>query len=147
LLWHGPYVWKEEPTGRSSKSLAGGCVVSDVCLVFERRCQSFDLSARENRPEIIYHYWDSQDGHWPTAKKPDLIFFDPPYFNKLADQYTRDSISSLSRKEYLGFFREFFPLAREHSKNKARIAFLNADWPPARRAYAPEGETFREYPP
>jgi len=57
-----------------------------------------------------------------------LIFFDPPYFNKLVDEYTKKSISSLSRKEYLGFFREFFPLAREHSKNKARIAFLNADW-------------------
>ena len=50
----------------------------DVCLLFERKCQSFDLAAREDRPEIIYHYWDPQDGHWPTAKKPDLIFFDPP---------------------------------------------------------------------
>jgi len=79
--------------------------------------------------------------------KPDLILFDPPYFNKLADQYTKESISSLSRKEYLRFFREFFPLAKEYSKARARIAFLNADWPPARRAYAPEGETFREYPP
>jgi len=57
-----------------------------------------------------------------------LIFFDSPYFNKLADRYTKDSISSLSRKEYLGFFREFFPLAQEYSGTEARIAFLNADW-------------------
>jgi len=47
--------------------VAGGCVVSDVCLIFERRCQSFAFAAREDRPEIIYHYWDPQDGHWPAA--------------------------------------------------------------------------------
>ena len=52
----------------------------------------------------------------------------PPYFNKIADKYTKESISSLSRKDYLRFFREFFPLAKEHSKTSARIAFLNADW-------------------
>jgi len=114
----------------------------------------------ETRPEIEPHQWNPETLIWPIKgkEKPALIFFDPPYFNKMADQYTRDSISSLSRKEYLGFFREFFPLAREHSKNKARIAFLNADWHPAPlparrayrpegRAYAPEGETFRECPP
>ena len=34
----------------------------------------------------------------------------------------------LSRKEYLEFFRELFPLFREHAKADAYIAFLNADW-------------------
>jgi hypothetical protein len=70
---------------------------------------------------------------WPVKgkEKPDLIFFDPPYFKKQADQYSENSISILSRKEYLKFFRELFPLFREHSKKNARIAFLNADWPPA----------------
>ena len=43
----------------------------------------------------------------------------------------------------LKFFRDLFPLFKEHSKKDACIAFLNADWPPARRAYAPEGGTFR----
>jgi len=28
----------------------------------------------------------------------------------------------------LKFFRELFPLFRDYSKKKARIAFLNADW-------------------
>ena len=35
---------------------------------------------------------------------------------------------SLSRKEYLKFFRELFPLFKEQSKRDARIAFLNSDW-------------------
>ena len=52
--------------------MAGGGVVSDVCLLFERKCQSFDLAAR--------------------------------------------------------------------------MAFLNADWPPARRAYAPEGGILNPHP-
>ena len=46
----------------------------------------------------------------------------------MAEQYTEDSISVLSRKEYLKFFREIFPLFKEHSKKDACIAFLNADW-------------------
>ena len=46
----------------------------------------------------------------------------------MAEQYEKDSISNFSRKEYLKFFRELFPLFKEHSKKDARIAFLNADW-------------------
>ncbi len=197
LPWPGLCAWKEEPTGRSSKSLAGGFVpgiigisitlinalertglpacqaerggqgeaggpgripaqsvantlfyftnpgdlvfapmagggvVPDTCLAFNRKYWSFDLVDRpETRPEIEPHQCKPENLLWPVKakEKPDLIFFDPPYFNKLAIQYTKDSISSLSRKEYLGFFREFFPLAKENSKSKARIAFLNADW-------------------
>ncbi len=111
--------------------MAGGGVIPDTCLAFNRKCWSFDLADRpETRPEIEPYQWNPERMVWPVKgkEKPDLIFFDPPYFNKLADQYTKDSISSLSRKEYLGFFREFFPLVKEHSKVRARIAFMNADW-------------------
>ena len=111
--------------------MAGGGVVPDTCLAFNRKCWSFDLVDRpEMRPDIEPHHWNPESLVWPVKgkEKPDLIFFDPPYFNKLADQYPKDSISTLSRKEYLGFFREFFPLAKEHSKTKARIGLLTADW-------------------
>ncbi|GAF75534.1 unnamed protein product, partial [marine sediment metagenome] len=111
--------------------MAGGGVVADTCLAFNRKCWSFDLVDRpETRPEIEPHQWNPEDLLWPVKgkEKPDLIFFDPPYFKKQENQYTKDSISSLSRKEYLGFFREFFPSAKENSKIRARIAFLNADW-------------------
>jgi hypothetical protein len=43
-------------------------------------------------------------------------------------EYEKESVSILSRKDYLDFFRELFPLFREHSKTNTRIAFLNADW-------------------
>jgi len=119
--------------------MAGGGVVADTCLAFDRKCWSFDLDDRpETRPEIEPYLWKPESLLWPVPpkerragkgkEKPDLVFFDPPYFKKLADQYGKESISGLSRKEYLRFFREFFSLAKEHSKPSARIAFLNADW-------------------
>ena len=126
--------------------MSGGGVVLDTCFAFHRKCRSFDLVHRpETRPEIEPHLWDPEKLVWPVKgkEKPDLIFFDPPYFKKMADQYEEESNSNLSRKEYLKFFREIFPIFYEHSKRGARIAFLNSDWPPARRAYAPEGGTFR----
>jgi hypothetical protein len=114
--------------------MAGGAVVSDVSLVFERKCQSFDLSTRDNRQEIQYHHWVPQDGHWPTTKKPDLIFFDPPYYTKKEKEYRgkanekTPSISSYSKGEYEKFFESFFLLAYKNVKETTTMAFLNADW-------------------
>ena len=111
--------------------MAGGGVVPDTCLAFQRRCWSFDLADRtETRPEIEPHQWNPKKVLWPvnSREKPALIFFDPPYYSKMAEEYHKESISVLSRKDYLNFFRELFPLFREHSRRHARIAFLNADW-------------------
>ena len=114
--------------------MAGGGVVSDVCLVFERKCLSFDLATRDNRPEIQYHYWDPLDGGWPIEKKPDLIFFDPPYFSKKEKEYEQKtnkstpSISSYTKKDYIKFFKDFFTLAQKNTKPTTSLAFLNADW-------------------
>ncbi|MBW2558596.1 MAG: MerR family transcriptional regulator [Deltaproteobacteria bacterium] len=114
--------------------MAGGGVVSDVCLLFERKCQAFDLTTRDNRPEIQYHYWDPQKWTWPVTKKPDLIFFDPPYYIKKEKAYREKanekapSISSCTREEYERFFEGFFTLAHKQSKETTRMAFLNADW-------------------
>ena len=114
--------------------MAGGCVVSDVCLVFERSCRSFDLATRDNRPEIKYHHWDYRDGDWPIAKKPDLIFFDPPYYIKKEKAYREKanektpSISSYSKERYEEFIESFFILAHKNTKETTKMAFLNADW-------------------
>jgi hypothetical protein len=111
--------------------MAGGGVVADTCLAFNRRCWSFDLVDRpETRPEIEPHQWNPEGLLWPVKgkDKPDLIFFDPPYFKKQQNHYPEESISALSRKQYLKFFKELFPLLREYTKAHARIAFLNADW-------------------
>jgi hypothetical protein len=111
--------------------MAGGGVVADTCLAMGRNCWSFDLVDRpEERPEILPHYWDPKDLRWPMKdrRKPDLIFFDPPYFSKMAGQYLKPSISNLPREEYLQFFRDLFPLFKEHTKENGYLAFLNSDW-------------------
>jgi len=111
--------------------MAGGGAVPDTCLAFHRKCWSFDLTDRpETRPEIEAFKWNPDNLLWPVKgkEKPDLIFFDAPYFTKMAAGYSEDSISNLSKNEYMGFFRDFFLLAREHVGNGARMAFLNADW-------------------
>ena len=69
--------------------MAGGGVVPDVCMLFERKCQSFDLAVRDNRPEILCHHWDPRNWKWPITKKPDLIFFDPPYYIKKEKEYEK----------------------------------------------------------
>jgi len=111
--------------------MAGGGVVSDTCLAFNRRCWPFDLSDRiKTRPEIDPFLWNHKNLTWPvkTAKKPDLIFFDPPYFKKMADYYMKGSISDFSRSQYLKFFKDLFCLMKKYSKPSTRMAFLNADF-------------------
>ncbi len=132
--------------------MAGGGVVSDVCLLFERKCLSFDIATRDNRPEIQYHHWDRQNNDWPVSKKPDLIFFDPPYYKKKEKAYREKangkvpSISSYSKERYEESIENFFIRARRNTKKTARMAFLNADWPPARRAYASESAILNTRP-
>ncbi len=111
--------------------MAGGGVVADTCLAFNRRCWSFDMVDRtDERPEIEHHYWDINNLKWPVngKTKPDLIIFDPPYFSKKAKEYGEESISNLSKVDYLKFLERFFKLAGENSKKETRLAMINADW-------------------
>ena len=111
--------------------MAGGGVVPDTCLAFNRRCWSFDLEDRpDTRPEIEPHFWDVNDLKWPIQgkTKPDLIIFDPPYFKKQAGNYDKKAISSLSKEDYLDFLERFFALAHQNAKKSTRMAFINADW-------------------
>ena len=70
----------------------------------------------------------------PVTKKPDLIFFDPPYFTKKEKAYKEKatsqtpSISSYNKKDYESFFNNFFTLAHKNTKPTTIMAFLNADW-------------------
>lgn len=132
--------------------VAGGGVVPDVCLVFERRCCAVDKATRRERPEIMRHYWDCRQLTWPEGvkAKPDLIFWDPPYYKKMASEYGPDSISTLSRDEYLDFFRAAFSLFHEKSAQNCRLAFLIADWrafesTPAREENAGEAVLLYHY--
>jgi hypothetical protein len=114
--------------------MAGGGVTPDTCLAMGRRCWAFDMMDRpDTRPEIEPFTWDvssAQSRLWPVSakEKPDLIIFDPPYFDKKAADYDKNSISGLSQKAYLEFLEAFFVLLKQHVKKKTRLAFINADW-------------------
>ena len=119
--------------------MAGGGVTSDTCLAMNRRCWAFDMIDRpETRPEIEPHTWtitaanqlnsSSTDKLTGSKEKPDLIIFDPPYFDKKASDYDKNSISGLPKKEYLQFLEAFFALLKQNAKKTTRLAFINADW-------------------
>ena len=114
--------------------MAGGGVTPDTCLAMGRRCWAFDLMDRpDTRPEIEPFTWDISSDQgllWPVSakEKPDLIIFDPPYFDKKAGDYDKKSISGLSKKAYLEFLEEFFVLLKQNVKKTTRMAFINADW-------------------
>jgi len=111
--------------------MAGGGVVADTCLAFNRKCWSFDMDDRpDTRPEIEPHFWDFNDLKWPVQgkAKPDLIIFDPPYFKKQAGNYDKEAISGLSKEQYLEFLENFFSLAHLNAKKSTQMAFVNADW-------------------
>jgi DNA modification methylase len=139
LIAHTLYFFTK-PDAIIMDPMAGGGTVSDTCLVFGRKCFSFDLSTRDYRPEIIEHHWDVDEMKFPQflegrqGKKIDLIFFDPPYFTKKEKEYEEISepdkipISSLSREKYLKFFSNFLIGIKEYMKPDGRLAFLNADW-------------------
>ncbi len=102
----------------------------------------------ETRPEIEPHTWTLPTANppasperagsrwragqlaWPVSskEKPDLIIFDPPYFDKKAADYDKKSISGLPKKEYLEFLEAFFALLKQNAKKTTRLAFINADW-------------------
>jgi len=114
--------------------MAGGGVTPDTCLALNRRCWAFDIKDRlKTRPEIEPHTWTlsaDQQLTWPvkSKEKPDLIIFDPPYFNKKAEDYDKESISSLPKKDYLEFLEVLFALLKFKTKKTTRLAFINADW-------------------
>jgi hypothetical protein len=114
--------------------MGGGGVTPDVCLAFNRKCWTLDMMDRpDTRPEIEPYFWDikgNEDLSFSNSKeKPDLIIFDPPYFDKKAKGYAEKSISNLPRKEYLEFFEGFFSLMKKiGKKTTTRLAFINADW-------------------
>jgi len=114
--------------------MAGGGVTPDTCLAMGRRCWAFDMEDRpDTRPEIEPFTWEissDQELSWQVSvkEKPDQVIFDPPYYDKKADDYDENNISGLSRNDYLTFLAAFFELLKHHVKKKTRLAFINADW-------------------
>ena len=66
-------------------------------------------------------------------------------FKNQSEYYDPDGISGFSKEKYLEFLENFFALAHLNAKKDTRMAFINADWPPARRP-TPRRERFSEHP-
>ena len=112
--------------------MAGSGTTLDACLLMGRKCRSYDIDHRHERIDIEPH--DLSDG-WPeTVGKASLIFWDPPYFNKMDRSsigeggYVEGSISGLSPGEYLEWFGVRFQQLHEAVKPGTKLAFLMSDW-------------------
>ena len=114
--------------------MAGSGVTADTCLALGRKCWSLDMEERPDlRPEIEPYYWDMTIKNWEDTilagrEKPDLIIFDPPYFQKKAADYGENSIARMSRRAYLHFLDNFFRFLKKTTKETTRLALINSDW-------------------
>ncbi len=114
--------------------MAGGGVTADTCLALGRRCWSLDMEDRsDKRPEIEPYHWDMTLDNWEDTilkgkEKPDLIIFDPPYFQKKAASYGKNSMAQLPRLEYLHFLENFFKFLKNNTRKTTRLALINSDW-------------------
>lgn len=132
LVAHALYFFTE-PGDTVVDPMAGSGTTQDVCLAMGRKCYAYDIDDRHGRPDTISHNI-AKDG-WPDrVKKADLIFWDPPYFQKMDklnigdDGYIDGSISGLERAEYLAFFGQRLAEARAMVRKGTRLTFLMSDW-------------------
>lgn len=114
--------------------MAGSGTTLDACLLMGRKARSYDIDHRHDRVDV--EQYDLSSG-WPEAvSKASLIFWDPPYFDKMdsstigSDGYIDGSVSKLSPEAYLEFFGKRFAELRAAVKPGTKLAFLMSDWDP-----------------
>jgi len=112
--------------------MAGGGVTPDTCLALNRRCWAFDITDRpETRPEIEPHTWTISSAKklksstakrlpWPVSskEKPDLIIFDPSYFDKKPPTMTKTAYPACRKKNILNSLRSFSPFLNKMQKRQ-----------------------------
>lgn len=112
--------------------MAGSGTVLDACLLMDRKCRGYDIDDRHERIDIESH--NLSDGWMDTAKKANLIFWDPPYFNKMdslnigKDGYIEGSISKQTPGEYKEWINQKFTELYERTKADVKVCFLMSDW-------------------
>ena len=124
LICHVLYFYTK-PGDMVLDPMVGSGTTLDACLLMGRKARGYDTIEAE-RIDIENH--NLSDG-WPDKTgKADLIFWDPPYFDKKDKEYNEHSISKLDRKSYLGFFNERLKELYQQTKSCAKLAFLMSDW-------------------
>lgn len=114
--------------------MVGSGTTLDAALLMGRKARGYDIDQRHDRPDVERH--DLSDG-WPdTVGKASLVFWDPPYFDKMdrgtigEDGYVDGSVSGLDPADYLDWFGKRFEELRAAVRPGTRLAFLMADWDP-----------------
>lgn len=104
--------------------MAGGGTTIDVCREMKRSCLAYDLAPiREDVTRL-----DIREGFPQKTKGCDLIFLDPPYFKKMNKSYAKDSVSSLTREQFLVFMGKLAKDCFETVKNFGVVALLISDF-------------------
>ncbi len=105
--------------------MAGSGTTIDACVYMGRKVYACDANPDESRYDIIPRDF-SADGWHPRTAGAALIFWDPPYYNKMDDGYSDASISRFGKAEYLDFFRKAASSVPDGFKG--RLAFLCSDY-------------------
>lgn len=133
LLVHVLYFFTE-PGDLVVDPMAGSGTTLDACLLMGREARGYDIDLRHERSDVEHH--DLSTG-WPdTVEKASLVFWDPPYFDKMDhasigdDGYVEGSISGLDPEEYLAWMTDRFGELHKQVKPGTRFAFLMSDWDP-----------------
>jgi len=133
LVCHVLYFFTE-PGDLVIDPMVGSGTTLDACLLMGRKCRGYDIDLRHERIDVEKH--DLSEG-WPdVVTKVSLIFWDPPYFDKMDEKnigeegYQEGSISGLAPNEYLSWFGERFAQLYKAVKSGVKLAFLMSDWDP-----------------
>lgn len=133
LVCHALYFYTK-PGDLVVDPMAGSGTTLDACLLMGRKARGYDIDHRHDRVDVEAH--DLSTG-WPdTVEKASLIFWDPPYFNKMDhstigdDGYIEGSISGLNPDGYLDWLTDRFADLAKRVKPGTRLTFLMSDWDP-----------------
>jgi len=133
LIAHVLYFFTE-PGQLVIDPMAGSGTTLDACLLMDRKCRGYDIDTRHERIDIEEK--NLSEG-WPDkTQKADLVFWDPPYFDKMDSKnigeegYIENSISKLSPGEYLDWLFDKFQKLHNNTKKECQFAFLMSDWDP-----------------
>lgn len=146
LVCHALYFWTN-PGDLVVDPMAGSGTTLDACLLMGRKARGYDIDHRHDRCDVEQH--DLSTG-WPdTVGKARLIFWDPPYFDKMDhstigdDGYVEGSISGLDPDGYLDWLTKRFEELHAAAAPGARLAFLMSDWDPENaKAHGEHGGIF-----
>ncbi len=108
--------------------MVGSGTMLDACLLMGRKARGYDINDLQKRVDIEKHNLSTG---WPeTVRKADLVFWDPPYFNKKDADYIEGSISALNPDDYLGWLSNSFKRLFDMVNKETVFTFLMSDWDP-----------------